>query len=98
MPNKISKELEIKLTQDEWKKYRTENIFTRDGECGFDRSFILKSTNRRYDENDLDSDTSFGEIDTADLNDNALKNAFIKHNKKNKGQRIFVNKFVEMVA
>ena len=86
------------VSQDEWKKYRTENIFTRDGECGFDRSFILKSTSRRWDENTLESDTSFGEIDTADLNDNALKNAFIKHNKKNKSQRIFVNKFVEMVA
>ena len=86
------------VTNDEWKQYRTENIFMRDGECGFDRSFILKAANRRYDENNLDSDTSFGDVDTRELSDSALKNAFIKHNKKNKGQRIFVNKFVEMVA
>ena len=77
----------------QWRSFTRDKLITLDGVKGYDRVFITKDNKR-----DLDTDKDFKDANTEGLTDTALKNAFIKHNKNKKGQRVFVNKFVEIVA
>ena len=81
------------LDNNEWKKIKKEKIVTRDGAGGFDRVFIIK--NERVNLSDAND---FSEIQTDGMKDHQLLNAFKKNQVSRKNDRIFVNKFMEMVA
>ena len=68
-------------------------IVTRDGAGGFDRVFILKN-----DRVNLTDENNFSDVETGGMKDHQLLNAFKKNQKSRKNDRIFVNKFMEMVA
>ena len=76
--------------------FRKNGTVVIDGKKSYDRSFVIKRSH-----NTLDNNESFAEkTENIDYSENAtaLRREFIKHSKGNKGQRIFVNKFVEAVA
>ena len=81
------------LSNDEWKEIKKTKIVTRDGSGGFDRVFLIKNEKvNLMDSND------FSEIQTDGMKDHQLLNAFKKNQTSRKNDRIFVNKFMEMVA
>lgn len=79
----------------QWKRFRKDNLITLDGNKGFDRVFVVGDRKVNSIE---DSSTFSEETVNRELTDNELKRAFINHNKSKKGQRVFVNKFVEIIA
>ena len=81
------------LQTDEWNQLKKTKILTRDGAGGFDRVFIVKN-----DRVNLTDENNFSEIQTDGMKDHQLLNAFKKNQKSRKNDRIFVNKFMEMVA
>ena len=81
------------LSNDEWKEIRKTKIITRDGAGGFDRVFIVKTSKV-----DLTDSNDFGSVDTTSMTDNQLMTAFKKNQTSRKNDRIFVNKFMELVA
>jgi len=80
----------------QWKNFRKDNLITLDAAKGFDRVFIVGD--RKV--NSIEDNSTFNPktVGEEELTDNELKRAFINHNKSKKGQRVFVNKFVEIVA
>ena len=81
------------LSTEEWKEIRKTKIITRDGAGGFDRVFIVKNSHV-----DLTDANDFGSVDTTSMTDNQLMTAFKKNQTSRKNDRIFVNKFMELVA
>ena len=81
------------LDNEEWKQIRKTKIITRDGAGGFDRVFIIKN-----DRVDLNNSNDFSQVQTTGMKDHQLLNAFKKNQTSRKNDRIFVNKFMEMVA
>jgi hypothetical protein len=81
------------LSNDEWKDIRKTKIITRDSAGGFDRVFIIKE-----ERVNLTDENNFSDVETDGMKDHQLLNAFKKNQKSRKNDRIFVNKFMEMVA
>ena len=87
---------QYRIDDSQKKAFRRDGTAVIDGQNSYDRSFIIKRSH-----NTLDNNESFAEkTENIDYSENAtaLRREFIKHSKGNKGQRIFVNKFVEAVA
>ena len=82
------------LTSDEKKVFSKAGIITRDGDEGYDRVFLI---NNRKKVN-LNDSNDFSQVHTEGLSDAQLARAFVKNQTDRKSERIFVNKFVEMVA
>ena len=81
------------LDNDEWKQIKKTKVITRDGDGGFDRVFIVKD-----DRVNLTDSNDFSDVQTDGMKDHQLLNAFKKNQTSRKNDRIFVNKFMEMVA
>ena len=95
------------MSKEEKKIYNKEKILIRDSSqvqkeeyyrrshCGsFDRVFILKNGKRA----NLIDENNFSEIETQNMTDAQLSSAFIRNQTSRKKDRVFVNKFMEMVA
>jgi hypothetical protein len=82
------------LTNDEWKVIKKDKIVTRDADGGFDRVFIVKSDSNQ----NLTDANDFGNVETGGMTDNQLAKAFTKNQVSRKTDRVFVNKFIGMVA
>ena len=94
------------MDKEEKKIYNKEKILVRDDKKsynfdkeryigGYDRVFILKNNNNRVD---LSEENNFSEVSTENMTDAQLGRAFINNQTSRKKDRVFVNKFVEMVA
>ena len=82
------------LSTDEWKVMKKDRIVTRDAAGGFDRVFIVKNERGQ----DLTNASDFGDVKTDGMSDNQLLKAFTKNQVNRKTDRVFVNKFIGMVA
>jgi len=82
------------LSNDEWKVMKKDKIVTRDAAGGFDRVFIVKNDRSQ----NLTDANDFGDIETGGMTDNQLAKAFTKNQVGRKTDRVFVNKFIGMVA
>ena len=82
------------LSNDEWKVMKKDKIVTRDAAGGFDRVFIVKNDRNQ----NLTDANDFGDIETDGMTDNQLAKAFTKNQVSRKTDRVFVNKFIGMVA
>ena len=82
------------LSNDEWKVMKKDKIVTRDAAGGFDRVFIIKNDRKQ----NLTDANDFGDIETGGMTDNQLAKAFTKNQVNRKTDRVFVNKFIGMVA
>ena len=93
------------MTKDETKQFRNDKIVVREKGQGFphkehlyigamDKVFILNS-NRKTDLTDANN---FSDVDTDNMTDAQLSRAFINNQTSRKKDRVFVNKFMEMVA
>jgi hypothetical protein len=82
------------LSNDEWKVMKKDKIVTRDAAGGFDRVFIVKNDRNQ----NLTDANDFGDIETGGMTDNQLAKAFTKNQVGRKTDRVFVNKFIGMVA
>jgi len=103
--NEISYASYYYLTKDETKQWRNDKIVVREKGQGFphkehlyigamDKVFILNS-NRKTDLTDANN---FSDVDTDNMTDAQLSRAFINNQTSRKKDRVFVNKFMEMVA
>ena len=93
------------MSKEELKQYRNDKIVVREkGQAfpheetnyigGMDKVFIMNSNKRT----DLSEENNFSDVDTEDMTDAQLSRAFINNQTSRKTDRVFVNKFMEMVA
>ena len=87
------------------KQWRNDKIVVREKGQGFphkehlyigamDKVFILNSNKKT----DLTDENNFSDVDTEHMSDAQLSRAFINNQTSRKKDRVFVNKFMEMVA
>ena len=93
------------LTKEETKQFRRDSIVVREKGQGFphkehlyigamDKVFVLNSRRKT----DLTDENNFGDVNTNNMTDAQLSRAFINNQTSRKKDRVFVNKFMEMVA
>ena len=93
------------LTKEETKQFRRDSIVVREKGQGFphkehlyigamDKVFVLNSRRKT----DLTDENNFSDVDTNNMTDAQLSRAFINNQTSRKTDRVFVNKFMEMVA